>query len=117
MRESQDSLHDLCFKLYAKGLTTRNIESITQEFSEEMGLFRSRPLEDQYSIFYLDATFISTHRETISKRSLLCGIGRTSGDHTRSARYLQCTYRVRGHLKRHYPGGMPPMDSEQDFKL
>ena len=70
MRESQDSLHDLCFKLYAKGLTTRNIESITQEFSEEMGLFRSRPLEDQYSIFYLDAAFISTRRETISKRSL-----------------------------------------------
>ncbi|SBS36484.1 Transposase, Mutator family [Marinomonas aquimarina] len=30
MRDQSDSLNELCFELYAKGLTTRDIESITQ---------------------------------------------------------------------------------------
>jgi Transposase, Mutator family. len=30
MKDQADSLNELCFELYAKGLTTRDIESITE---------------------------------------------------------------------------------------
>ena len=86
MRESQDTMNELFFELYAKGLTTRDIESITQSlygkqlssssisritqtFSEEMAVFRSRPIDQHYPIIYLDATFISTRREQVSKEA------------------------------------------------
>lgn len=86
MRESQEQMHELFFELYAKGLTTREIESITQsiygqrlssssisritqQYSEEMALFRERPLQAHYPIIYLDATFISTRREHVSKEA------------------------------------------------
>ena len=86
MRESQDAMNELFFELYAKGLTTRDIESITQSiygkqlssssisritqsFSEDMALFRSRPLDEYCPILYLDATFINTRRDTVSKEA------------------------------------------------
>lgn len=86
MRESQDQMNELFFELYAKGLTTRDIESltesiygqrlsrssisrITETFGEEMTQFRERPLDDHYPIIYLDATFINTRREHVSKEA------------------------------------------------
>ena len=86
MRGSQQQMNDLFFELYVKGLTTREIEAltesiygktlsssaisrITQTFGEEMTLFRSRSLEPYYPIIYLDATFISTRRQTVSKEA------------------------------------------------
>lgn len=86
MRESQDQMNELFFELYAKGLTTRDIESltesvygqrlsrssisrITEAFGEEMTEFRGRPLDKHYPIIYLDATFISTRREQVSKEA------------------------------------------------
>ena len=85
-------MNELFFELYAKGLTTRDIESITQTiygkqlssssisritqtFNEEMALFRSRPLDAHYPIIYLDATFISTRRETVSKEAYYIVLG------------------------------------------
>jgi len=86
MRESQDQMNELFFELYAKGLTTRDISSltesiygqslsptsisrITESFAEEMRVFRSRPIDAYYPIIYLDATFISTRRGSVSKEA------------------------------------------------
>ena len=92
MRQSQDQINDLFFELYSKGLTTRDIESITQSiygqtlsrsaisritqsYREEMALFRSRAIETNYSAIYMDATFISTRRGTVSKEAYYIVLG------------------------------------------
>lgn len=92
MRESQEQTQALFFELYSKGLTTRDIESITQSiygqtlsrsavsritasYSEDMTAFRARKLESDYPIIYLDATFISTRRETVSKEAYYIALG------------------------------------------
>jgi transposase-like protein len=86
MREQSESLNELCFELYAKGLTTRDIESITQRIygqqlsksqvsritnslSDAMRSFRERALADYYPIIYLDATFVKTKRERVSSEA------------------------------------------------
>lgn len=86
MRDQSDTLNELCFELYAKGLTTRDIESITQtiygqhlsksqisritvSLSDAMREFRERPLNSYYPIVYLDATFVKTKRERVSSEA------------------------------------------------
>ncbi|SBS38134.1 Transposase, Mutator family [Marinomonas spartinae] len=86
MKDQTDSLNELCFELYAKGLTTRDIESITEtiygqhlsksqisritsSLSEAMQAFRDRPLNEYYPILYLDATFVKTKRERVSSEA------------------------------------------------
>ncbi|BFM49699.1 IS256 family transposase [Marinomonas sp. THO17] len=86
MRDQSDSLNELCFELYAKGLTTRDIESITSSIygqhlsksqisritgslSEAMLAFRERSLADYYPIIYLDATYIKTKRDRVSSEA------------------------------------------------
>jgi transposase-like protein len=86
MRDQSESLNELCFELYAKGLTTRDIESITQRIygqqlsksqvsritnslSDAMRSFRERALADYYPIIYLDATFVKTKRERVSSEA------------------------------------------------
>ena len=86
MRDQSDPLNELCFELYAKGLTTRDIESITQRIygqqlsksqvsritnrlSGAMKVFWERELEEHYPIIYLDATFVKTKRERVSSEA------------------------------------------------
>jgi len=86
MRNQSDTLNELCFELYAKGLTTRDIESITHtiygqhlsksqisritvSLSDAMREFRERPLNSYYPIVYLDATFVKTKRERVSSEA------------------------------------------------
>ncbi|MDN3653787.1 transposase, partial [Thalassotalea ponticola] len=86
MKEQSDTLNELCFELYAKGLTTRDIESVTESIYgqkltrsavsritkslyKEMEDFRKQKLCEYYPIIYLDATFIKTKRETVSSEA------------------------------------------------
>lgn len=86
MKDQSNSLNELCFELYAKGLTTRDIESITSNIygqhlsksqisritgslSGAMQSFRERALADYYPIIYLDATYIKTKRERVSSEA------------------------------------------------
>lgn len=92
MREQQDMLNELCFELYANGLTTRQIEGITENIYgkklsksavsriteslyEDMKAFRERPLEPHYPIIYLDATYVKTKRETVSSEAYYVVLG------------------------------------------
>jgi transposase-like protein len=82
----------LFFELYTTGLSTREIESITESiygqrltrsavsritalFSDEMRLFRERPIEAHYPILYLDATFIKTRRDTVASEAYYTVLG------------------------------------------
>ena len=73
LKEQTDTLHELCFELYSKGLTTRDIESVTesiygQKLSRsavsritkslygEMKSFREQQISDYYPILYLDVS-------------------------------------------------------------
>lgn len=93
MKASTEHLQELCFELYTKGLTTRDIEQITesiygqhlsksavsritQEYDKEMALFRERQIESYYPIIYLDALFVSTRRDkTVSKEAYYVALG------------------------------------------
>lgn len=92
MRESQDKMNDLFFELYSKGLTTRDIASvtdaiygkklssssisrITKTFYEDMQIFRQRDLDTYYPVILMDATFISTRRDKVSKEAYYIILG------------------------------------------
>ena len=93
MRESNSQFEELCFDLYSKGLTTRDIEGITDNiygkklssskvsninkmFYKEMELFRNRKIDAHYPIIYIDATFISTRRvDSVSKEAFYIVLG------------------------------------------
>ena len=95
MRESNTQLEELCFELYYKGLTTRDIEDITSNiygkklssskisninktFYKDMELFRNRQIQEHYSILYIDATFINTRRvDSVSKEAYYIVLGVT----------------------------------------
>lgn len=84
MREQQGSVNELFFELYSKGLSTRDLEDIsesiygkhlskssisriTTEFYDEMKDFLDRKIDNNYPILYLDATYIKTKRGTVSR--------------------------------------------------
>lgn len=86
MKEQGETLNELCFELYAKGLTTRDIESVTESIygqklsrsavsritnslSEEMQEFREQKLLGYYPIIYLDATYVKTKRDRVSSEA------------------------------------------------
>lgn len=92
MREQQEQTNELFFELYSTGLSTREIESITESlygqrlsrsaisritqlFAEDMQAFRERQLESAYPIIYLDATFIKTRRDTVSSEAYYTVLG------------------------------------------
>jgi len=81
--EQEEQIKDLCFELYGKGLTTRQIEDviakiygssyskssvsrITTDFSALVEAWLSRPLEHYYPIVYIDAIHIKVRRETVA---------------------------------------------------
>jgi len=92
-RETNAQFEELCFELYSKGLTTRDIEGITESiygkklssskisninksFYEDMKLFRERKIDAHYPIIYIDATFINTRRvDSVSKEAFYVVLG------------------------------------------
>jgi len=93
MRESNVQLEELCFELYSNGLTTRDIESITEniygkklssskisninkKFYKDMECFRNRQIDSYYPIIYIDATYINTRRvDSVSKEAYYIVLG------------------------------------------
>ncbi|MCW9710751.1 IS256 family transposase [Avibacterium sp. 21-586] len=92
MREQQDTLNELCFELYANGLTTCQVEDITESIYgkklsksavsriieslyEEMKAFQERQLERHYPLIYLDATYVKTKRRTVSSEAYYVVLG------------------------------------------
>lgn len=92
IKHQDEKMLDLAFKLYVKGLTTREIEdifvdvfdkklsrtsisNITKNFEEERQNWLCRPLEDKYYFLFIDAIFIPVRRDTVQKEPFYIVIG------------------------------------------
>ena len=99
LEEQEEQIKDLCFELYGKGLTTREIEDvvekiygkqyskssisrITTDFSKLIESWLERTLEAYYPIIYIDAIHIKVRRDTVSTEAFYVLLGFRE-DHTR----------------------------------
>ena len=100
LKDQEQEIRELAFKLYGSGLTTEQVGDIfevlygqhysTSQVSrlfdyarEEVKEWLSRPLESYYPIVYIDATYISTRRgESVSKEAYFTILG-VKADRTR----------------------------------
>ena len=99
LNEQEEQVKDLCFELYGKGLTTRQIEDvvakiygssyskssvsrITTDFSALVESWLHRELDEYYPIVYIDAIHIKVRRETVATEAFYVLLG-LKEDHTR----------------------------------
>lgn len=93
LKAQDEQLQELAFKLYTKGLTTRDINevfgdiydkslskssvsNITKEFEQERDAWLSRELDGEYYFIYIDALFIPVRRDdSVSKESFYIVLG------------------------------------------
>lgn len=97
--EQEEKVKDLCFELYGKGLTTRQIEEvvekiygtsyskssisrITTDFSVLVDSWLNRTLEYHYPIIYIDAIHIKVRRDSVSTEAFYVLLG-LKEDYTR----------------------------------
>jgi putative transposase len=88
----KEELDMLAFKLYCKGLTTRDIEDIfseiyeqkysrssisriTGEFTEERELWQNRLLAENYYAVFIDALWLPVRRDTVRKEAFYIVLG------------------------------------------
>jgi len=91
-RKREDEMNDLAFKLYVKGLSTRDIDSLfhdiyqtrysaskvsqmSKQFEEQRDAWLSRPLDTQYYALYIDALYINVRRTTVQKEAFYLVMG------------------------------------------
>ena len=92
IKEQDEKMLDLAFKLYVKGLTTREIEdifedvydkklsrtsisNITKNFEEDRINWLNRPLDEKYYYIFIDALFIPVRRDTVEKEAFYILVG------------------------------------------
>ena len=91
-----DDLETTIITLYRKGITTREIgdiieklyghhyspatvSNITQAVKGQVKEFHERPLNEQYVVVYMDATYINIRRDSVAKEPLYVLMGITPG--------------------------------------
>lgn len=99
MNHQDETIKDLTFSLYGKGLTTRQISdvlediygksyssstvsNITNEFSEQMDAWLNRSLDSYYPIVYIDATHFKIRRDRVASEAFYVVMG-VKSDYTR----------------------------------
>ena len=92
LKKEDEILQDLAFKLYVKGLSTRDIEeifkdiydkkfsatsvsNITKEFQETRIAWQNRELESEYYFVYIDALYIPVRRDIVDKEAFYIVLG------------------------------------------
>jgi transposase-like protein len=92
LREEEQQRCELAFKLYVKGLSTREIEGIFKDvfnskysassisqinsrFCEEREYWLNRPLEKDYYFLFVDALQVAVRRETVEKEAFYIVLG------------------------------------------
>lgn len=88
----EEQVKELCFELYGKGLTTRQIEDviekiygssyskssisrITTDFSSLVESWLERPLDKYYPVVYIDAIHIKVRRDVVSTEAFYILLG------------------------------------------
>jgi len=92
LNEQEEQVKDLCFELYGKGLTTRQIEDIinkiygsnyskssvsriTTDFSSLVDSWLTRSLDRHYPVIYIDAIHIKVRRDTVATEAFYVLLG------------------------------------------
>jgi len=90
--QQEEQIKNLCFELYGKGLTTRQIEKvieniygthyskssvsrITTDFKSYVEAWLNRPLDSYYPIVYIDAIHIKVRRDTVATEAFYILLG------------------------------------------
>ena len=99
LNDQEQRVKDLCFELYGKGLTTRQIEDvveniygssyskssisrITTDFGALVEAWLNRSLDSYYPVIYIDAIHLKVRRETVATEAFYVLLG-LKEDHTR----------------------------------
>lgn len=99
LNEQEERIKELCFELYGKGLTTRQIEDvvekiygshfskssisrITTDFSSLVESWINRELDAYYPVIYIDAIHLKVRRDTVSTEAFYVLLG-VKEDYTR----------------------------------
>ena len=97
--QQEERVKELCFELYGKGLTTRQIEDvieniygssyskssisrITTDFGAMVEAWLDRPLDSYYPVVYIDAIHIKVRRQTVATEAFYILLG-LKEDYTR----------------------------------
>jgi len=92
LNQQEAQRQELAFKLYVKGLTTRDIEdvfkeifnqkmspttvsNITGKFQETREAWLNRPISSEYYFIYIDALMINVKRDTVEKEAFYIVLG------------------------------------------
>ena len=93
VKEQDEQLHELAFKLYTKGLTTRDISkifdevygkklsatsvsNITKNFEKERIAWQNRKIEKEYYFIFIDAFWVPVRRgERVEKEAFYVAVG------------------------------------------
>ncbi len=99
LNQQEEKIEELCFELYGKGLTTRQIEGviekiygsnyskssisrITTDFHSLIESWLNRDLDDYYSVIYIDAIHQKIRRDTVATEAFYVLLG-VKEDNTR----------------------------------
>ncbi|MFD1927583.1 IS256 family transposase [Sporosarcina siberiensis] len=72
---TMSEIADLIEKMYGHHYTRQTISNMTQVVGEQVEAFNKRKLSTRYACVYLDATYISVRRETVSKEAVYIAVG------------------------------------------
>lgn len=72
---TMSEISELIEKMYGHHYTPQTISNMTKAMSEQVEAFKARPLDARYVCVYLDATYISLKRETVSKEAVYIAVG------------------------------------------
>lgn len=92
LKQESEELNSLAFKLYSKGLTTRDIEDIfqelyegryskssisriTTEFTQERKRWQERGLDSDYYVIFIDALRLPVRRDNVEKEAFYVALG------------------------------------------
>jgi len=92
LNEQEKLMQELAFKLYVKGLSTRDVSdifsqiynknlsptsvsNITKEFEETRKLWLKRKIESEYYFIFIDALYIPIRRDNVEKEPFYIAIG------------------------------------------
>lgn len=94
LRDQDEEVRKLCFELYGKGLTTRQVGQITekiygkayssssishfnQQLADELHKWRNRSLQARYPVILIDAIYAKVRRDYVSSEAFYVVLGLT----------------------------------------
>ena len=92
LKEEEETIKELCFELYGKGLSTRQIgpilqkiygngysssaiSKISQRFYSQLEAWRNRALTNDFLLIYIDAIHVKVRRDTVASEAFYIVVG------------------------------------------